>query len=498
MRKLLIFVGFLIAILTVVPVALIATGTISASSLKMVLNVMTGAAGPAASEQTVRQRYHVPEGFLVQLYAQDIPRARFLHVTEMDDLLVSRPHAGDILLLRRDKNGDGRPDAEETLLENLSRPLGLDVHDGWLYIAQSNRVSRIAFDTNNGTTSGTLETLVDGLTDDGNHWSKTLRIGPDEKLYLAQGSTCNICEEADERRATMMRFELDGSEGQIVATGLRNSVGFDWSPFSGELFATDNGRDLLGDDYPPCELNKLEVDGFYGWPYFNGDNKADPDMGADPLAAQRKPTAPAFSFSAHNAPLGMTFLDATALPSEYQRSALVALHGSWNRSKPDGYKVVSLHWTDDGIEQRDFLSGFLVEDDISGRPVDVAQGPNGDIYISDDFAGAIYRVTYGKPTPGTSNALAQRSATRLDKTPPAWLAESDLLALTKSGETLYRQHNCASCHEQGENPARLDNLAQRLGYSAVMDALQAPQSPMPIYPLDELEQRALAAYLLSR
>ncbi|RLA57029.1 MAG: oxidoreductase, partial [Gammaproteobacteria bacterium] len=252
----------------------------------MIMNVMTGMGGQATSAAGVKQRYQVPDGFTLQLYASDLPRARFLRITPAGDLLVSRPHSGDILLLRRDADGDGHPDAVETLLEGLRRPLGMDFAGDWLYIAESNRIGRVLFDSASGSLAGDYQPLIEGLTDNGNHWSKTIRIGRDKLLYLAQGSTCNVCVEKDDRRASMMRFQLDGSEPEIIATGLRNSVGFDWAPWNGELYATDNGRDMLGDDFPPCELNQIEQGKFYGWPYFNGDNLPDPDMGADPLAAR--------------------------------------------------------------------------------------------------------------------------------------------------------------------------------------------------------------------
>jgi len=494
MRKFLLGVGLLAVLLVALVAVLLGTGTIDRSSLRMLLNVMAGIGGPTANEATVLQRYHVPDGFTLELYASDLPRARFMRFTPAGDLLVSRPHVGDIVLLRRDADGDGKPDARETLLKDLERPLGMDISGDWLYVAESNHVGRVLFDSSTGKLGGAYQPLIENLTDNGNHWTKTLRIGPDQKLYLSQGSTCNICVEEDERRATMMRFNLDGSQGEIIATGLRNSVGFDWAPWSDELFATDNGRDMLGDDFPPCELNRVEAGHFYGWPYFNGDNVPDPNMGADPKAGERTPTAPAHNFRAHNAPLGITFLNADNLPEEYQRSALVALHGSWNRSSPDGYKVVSLHWTDQGITERDFLTGF---GDISGRPVYVIQGPDGAIYISDDYAGAIYRVRYGKPLNGSA-PVAIPLTSRLDTRPPDWLTGADLEAMAGNGATLYQRYECATCHEQGENPVRLEGLAERLGYTAVIDVLTAPQSPMPVFPLNETQRRELAVFLLRK
>jgi len=524
MRSVLIGLGLVLLLLAAVPVALLATGTIDVSSLRMILNVATGLTGPAADRGTVARHLQVPPGFSVQLYAADLPRARFLRVTAAGDLLVSRPHAGDIVLLRRDADGDGAPDARETLLEGLRRPLGLDLADGWLYIAESNRIGRIAFDAARGTTSGSYQPFIEGLTDNGNHWSKTLRVGPDGDLYLAQGSTCNVCAEDDPRRATLMRFPAAGDpaagapaagapaagapaagvpaaggDGEVIATGLRNAVGFDWAPWDGALYATDNGRDLLGDDFPPCELNHITAGGFYGWPYFNGDNVPDPDMGADPEAATRSPTPPAFAFRAHNAPLGITFLRPLGrLPEDYRRSALVALHGSWNRSSPDGYKVVSLHWTEQGIVERDFLRGFLRDDgEISGRPVDVAQGPDGAIYVSDDYAGAIYRVSYGEAAPaGATAALAPPPQSAAS--PPGWLADADLEAMAAAGATLYAAHQCAECHDVGASPKRLDPLAARRDYGAVLAALEAPQPPMPALPLTLQERRALAVYVVHR
>ena len=497
MRKLLIAIAILVLLLAAIPAGFMAAGTISPSSLRMILNVMAGVPGPETSVETMRQRYQVPAGFSLQVYADQLPRARFMRFTPDGDLLLSRPHSGDILLLRRDQNGDGRPDAVETLISELKRPLGLDFHANWLYVAESNRIGRIGFDSANGTTVGAYETVVEGLTDNGNHSSKTVRFGPDGLLYLAQGSTCNVCEETDERRATMMRFQPDGSGAEIIATGLRNSVGFDWAPWSGELYATDNGRDMLGDDFPPCELNLIMEQQFYGWPYFNADNLPDPDMGPDPLAKQRQPIPPAHSFSAHNAPLGISFIDGEGMPGDYRHSALIALHGSWNRSTPDGYKVVSLHWQEGGIEERDFLTGFNDNGDISGRPVDVAQGPDGAIYVSDDYAGAIYRISYSGAPEQKFSAPVNASVSRLDSTPPEWLRGADITGMSQRGAGLYQKYECRNCHELGDNPVDLDRLSERLGYAAVIDVLRAPQSPMPAFPLSDEQQRELAVFLLA-
>jgi glucose/arabinose dehydrogenase len=241
---------------------------------------------------------------------------------------------------------------------------------------------------------GDLETVVEGIPGGGNHWTRTLRFGPDGWMYVSIGSSCNVCEERDPRRAAIVRYRPDGSGAEVFATGLRNAVGFDWRPGSGELYATDNGRDLLGDDFPPCELNRVVQGGFYGWPRANGDRVPDPDRGAGHEEEIARSIPPVHGFRAHTAPLGMTFLRSESLPPAYRGAALAALHGSWNRSRKDGYEVVSLHWTGDVVEERRFLWGFEVDEDVVGRPVDVLEGPDGAIYVSDDYAGSVYRIVW--------------------------------------------------------------------------------------------------------
>ena len=204
MRKLFIGIAVVLALLICTLLVMLASGTINLNSARMVLNLFIGLEGPPANAQKVEQRFSVPEGFSLELYAKDLPKARFMRFTPGGDLLVSRPHRGDILLLRRDQNGDGHPDAVETLLKDLKRPLGLDIAGDYLYVAESNRIGRVAFDSPGGTLAGPYQPLVEGFTDKGFHWTKTLRVGPDGLLYLAQGSTCNVCVEEDERRGTMM------------------------------------------------------------------------------------------------------------------------------------------------------------------------------------------------------------------------------------------------------------------------------------------------------
>tara|TARA_B100000767_G_scaffold250792_1_gene253314 strand:- start:1176 stop:2357 length:1182 start_codon:yes stop_codon:yes gene_type:complete len=332
-------------------------------------------------------------GFVVNVYAEGLDRPRMMHITEAGDVIVSDIGSDSIVLLS-DMDNDGQADSRTTLLDERNNPHGVVLHDGWLYFAEPDRISRVRFDSDSRQLIGDVETLIDELPFEGFHPLKTLAISAAEQLYFNVGSPCNNCLPDDERYSTLMRIELDGSGPTIVASGLRNSVGFDWTPWSKELFATENSRDMLGDNFPPDELNHIVDGGFYGWPYYHGDNQPDPAMGQDRVDLLAVTRPPSFQFRPHNAPLGIHFLrKIKSLPSIYQRSAVVALHGSWNRSDLDGYKVISLHWDDDGsIQSRDFLSGFLLDQKVLGRPAGVIQDAQGSVYISDDLAGRIYRV----------------------------------------------------------------------------------------------------------
>jgi glucose/arabinose dehydrogenase len=387
-------------LLLVIAVALLAAivafvwwGPIPVSNKRVLLDFMLGRGIEPPTTATISRHLRTAPGFTLQVYSADVPLARVLVFTPGGDLIVSRTRGDEVVLLERDRNGDGKADGQRPLLQDLDGPHGLALHDGWLYVAERSAVGRVRLDAASGQLAGNYAHILTGLTKDGQHTTRTIGIGPDGWLYLAQGLTCNVCSEADPRRATIMRLRPDGTGAEIYATGLRNSVGFDWAPWDRGLYATDHGRDLLGDDFPPCELNRIERGRFYGWPFVNGFGVADPDFGGK-YAGDEPPTDPVHGFRAHNAPLGIHFLRTAQLPPGYERTALVALHGSWNRTLPDGYKVVALHWRDDGsIEEVDFLTGFLNADGVIGRPAFITEGPDGAIYVSDDYAGVIYRVS---------------------------------------------------------------------------------------------------------
>jgi glucose/arabinose dehydrogenase len=389
-----------LAILLVAAALLLWYGPVEIGNKKLLLDFLLGRGTEPPTADQVAKHLRVADGFRLDVYASDVPLARWPLATAAGDLIVSRTRAGAVVLLERDRGADGRSDATRVLLEGLDRPHGLVLHDGWLYVAENTGIGRIRFDETTGTAQGAYTRIVDDLSGNGFHQTKTIGMGPDGWLYLSQGSTCNVCLEQDERRATMMRMRPDGSGREVFARGLRNSVGFDWAPWDGALYATENGRDLLGDDFPPDELNRIVRGSHYGWPFVNGAGVPDPDYG-DRLPAGLDAgsfVVPAHGFRAHNAPLGIRFLRSGTLPPGYERTALVALHGSWNRSQPDGYKVVALDWAADGsISERDFLTGFLNEEGVLGRPAGVTQGSDGAIYITDDYAGVVYRVVADAP-----------------------------------------------------------------------------------------------------
>lgn len=453
---------------------------------------------------TLDQRISLAEGFSLSIYANGLDNARVLRFTPSGDLLVSTPRTGQVWLVKKDQNGDGQADGQRVLVEQLNRPHGIELLDEWLYIAESDGVARIAFDAANGSVSGEITRIITGLPGGGNHWSRTIHKGPDGWIYLTIGSSCNACEEEDNRRAAMHRFRSDGSDLQFYATGLRNSVDFDWST-DGTLYATDNGRDLLGDDLPPDELNRIRANGFYGWPYAWGDGQPDPDLGLLKPELVKNSLPPAHQFKAHVAPLGISFLNGNALPPAYRGAALVAQHGSWNRTRKSGYKVVSLHWSPTGdISERDFMTGFEHNEEVIGRPAFVIQGPDGAIYVSDDYTGSIYRIAYAEPqqqlsmTPPDKHPQPQNR--REEPSERQRVSSEDGIRI---GQSLYEKHACSSCHQDSEvsgsaTAKKLTGLSAKYDLRSLAAFLQTPTPPMPIFPLDEAEKEALASYLLQR
>ncbi|MEH6912135.1 MAG: PQQ-dependent sugar dehydrogenase [Oceanicoccus sp.] len=469
-------------------------------TLYIVMKVFVGAVntpipGKEFDATTVGTRIMVPEGFSIGLYAEKVENARLLTFTRSGDLLVANPNLDQIILLERDENGDGKADGRRVVINQLNGPNGMDFFDDWLYIAETDAIGRIKFDHKNGTTIGDYQRVVTGLQPGGNHWRKTLRFGDDGLMYVTMGSSCNVCEEEDERRGTMVRYNPDGSNEEIFARGLRNSAGFDWSPVDGKIYATDNGRDLLGDNFPYCELNKVEQGNHYGWPYANNDKVADPDFGKGNEAIIESSIAPAFNFQPHNAPLGITFIRGKSFPQEYHNVAIVALHGSWNRTDKDGYKVVTLHTGENNqIIEKDFLSGLLQGDNAIGRPADVAEGPDGAIYISDDYANVIYRVAYAEKQ--TEIALPTSISSFNASDTLAAIDPEKKSAMSAEGATLFAQFRCSTCHADSGGVKPLENIGGKYDLVTLAKFIERPNPPMPVYPLTDDQRAALSVFLI--
>ncbi|MFZ3063104.1 MAG: PQQ-dependent sugar dehydrogenase, partial [Actinomycetota bacterium] len=267
------------------------------------------------------------------------------------------------------------------------------------YIAETNRVTRynyvylLTYPVTFKISSP--QVLVPDLPSNGGHFTRTLGFGPDGKMYVSVGSSGNVVEEKDPRRAAILQFNDDGTGGRIYAKGLRNAVGFTWHPITKEMWATENGRDRLGDDLPPDEINIVGDGGDYGWPYAYGNRIPDPAFNDPKRVAKTLP--PKIEIQAHSAPLGLRFYDADSFGPEYKDDLFVAFHGSWNRTVPTGYKVVRYHLKGkrkDEVEfQTDFITGWLTPQGALGRPVDIIVGADKALYISDDKAGTIYRVS---------------------------------------------------------------------------------------------------------
>lgn len=309
-------------------------------------------------------------------------------------LFLSQTKEGKVVAIP-DNDKNGRADRMVSILENRHIPHGLafvKLDNGYyLYIAEETQVVRLKR-IKKPFTFGKPETIVKGIPD-GGHFTRTIKI-KDNKLYLSVGSSCNVCLETNRLRAAVSRFNLDGSGGEIFAEGLRNSVGIEFSPYTGELWGVNNGRDRLGDDHPKEELNIILKGKHYGWPYCYESQTYDEDFGKSFDCS--KTAAPVYTFTAHMAPLGLAFYQNGTLPEKYNHSVFIAFHGSWNRSVPAGYKVVRLKLNAKGeiLSHEDFITGWLRESGApDGRPVDLEQSPEGDLYLSDDYLGAIYKIS---------------------------------------------------------------------------------------------------------
>ncbi len=337
----------------------------------------------------------VPEGFAIVVFAKDLSKPRVMIQDKDGNIIVSQMKAGKITKLVKDENGVLVEKVD--ILSGLKNPHGLAFDPenyNILYFAEEDKISRVDLSQ----PQFIPEKIVD-LPGGGRHYTRTIGFGPDGRLYVSIGSSCNVCFEKDRRRAAIYVMNKDGSGFEEFAKGLRNTVFFTWNPVDGRMWGTENGRDWLGDDLPPDEINIIEEGGNYGWPICYGKNIHDTDF--DKNTYTRNPCMEPFEkpsyidIPAHSAPLGLDFIPEEGWPEEYRGDLLVALHGSWNRSTPAGYKIIRIKLTDNSeyIGMEDFITGFIDEDEkVYGRPVGILALPGGRVYISDDKAGMIYKV----------------------------------------------------------------------------------------------------------
>jgi glucose/arabinose dehydrogenase len=363
-----------------------------ASILRRATLVLAGLALlPATADELPLDRIQLPPGFSIQLLAR-VPNARQMALSPGNILYVGSRGAGKVHALPLDR--DYRPGKLHVVADKLNMPVGVAWREGSLYVSAVNRILRLDGIDNRLDNPPAPTVVRDDLPRETHHGWKFIAFGPDGWLYVPVGAPCNICEPDPERYATILRMRPDGSQLQTFARGVRNTVGFDWHPATGELWFTDNGRDQMGDNLPPDELNHAPRPGLhFGYPYCHGDTIADPEFGSRRRCDEFTP--PVQNLGPHVASLGMRFYTGRQFPAAYRNRILIAEHGSWNRSKKIGYRVsmVTLEGTR-AVRYETFASGWLQDESVWGRPADVLVLPDGSLLVSDDHAGAIYRIRY--------------------------------------------------------------------------------------------------------
>jgi glucose/arabinose dehydrogenase len=345
------------------------------------------------------QALEVPAGFTVEEAASGVPSPRFMALDPADGSVVLGSNARSEVIRLRDRDGDGRYETQQVVAGGLPFVHSVAFHEGALYAAAEDRVVRLGDFAASGAAQR-VETVIGGLpteaTDLYGHRSRTIVFGPDGKLYLSIGSSCDVCVEREAYRATVLRANPDGSNVEIFASGLRNSVGIAFRPFTNELWGMDMGRNNLGPELPVEELNRIEQGGDYGWPFCHGARIPNPEF--NDAARCAATIAPARGFPAHWAPLGIAFYDGLNFPAAYQGDALVAFHGSavdQLENRRVGYVVTRVRFRDgQPVADEDLLRGFVIGNEAWGRPAGLLVLPDGSLLVSDDFGGRIFRVRY--------------------------------------------------------------------------------------------------------
>jgi glucose/arabinose dehydrogenase len=353
---------------------------------------------PACAQQIAPEeviaKLHAPPGFSISLYARNLPNVRSLALGDDGVVFAGTGREGKVYALQ-DKDQDGNAEMRYVIANDMTMPNGVAYKNGALYVAEISRILRYDNIVQHLSSPPKPSVVYDKLPTDMHHGWKYLRIGPDGKLYTAVGAPCNICNPERPVYASLVRVDTDGNNFEILGRGIRNTVGFDWQPGTDALFFSDNGRDYLGDDLPPDELNRWSrVGEHFGYPFCHGDAIVDPEYGKGKQCSDYTP--PVWKFKAHVAALGIRFYRGEQFPEHYRNQLFVAEHGSWNRSVPDGYRVRLVTFKDNKpVGDEIFIDGWLTQDEnVLGRPVDILTLPDGSLLISDDHLGVIYKVQY--------------------------------------------------------------------------------------------------------
>lgn len=361
----------------------------------LLLSVFTTTCYSTAQSSVKRNLSQIvlPHGFEISIFSDAVSGARSLAYGEDGTIFVGTRGVGSVYALT-DSDGDSKAEVVRTILNRRNIPNGVAFQNGDLYIAEINRVLRLENIESNLDDPPPPEIIRDGFPSDRLHGWKYIAFGPDGLLYVPVGAPCNVCEPPDWRYSTILRMTSDGDELEVFASGIRNTVGFDWHPETGELWFTDNGRDWLGDNLPPDELNRAPKPGLhFGYPYLHGLEIKDPDFWD--RRENIEMTLPEQELGPHVAALGMDFYEGDQFPQDYKGDIFIAEHGSWNRSVPIGYRVTRVKLEGGrAVSYEVFAEGWLNEGSSWGRPVDVLELPDGSILVSDDKAGAIYLISY--------------------------------------------------------------------------------------------------------
>jgi glucose/arabinose dehydrogenase len=362
---------------------------------------MMKTAAPGSTAARAPQAWHIPEigieitvphGFRVAVFAHGLLDPRFMALSPEGILFVAERGAGRVVALP-DRDGDGLADEKIIVADGLNAPSSLAFRERTLYIGETTQVTRLDLDHRLKVVE--RHVAVSGLPSGRGHSTRTVAFGHDGRMFVSVGSSCNVCVEDDPRRAAILVYSSKGGSGRIFARGLRNAVGLAVNPWTSSLWATNNGRDRMGDDMPPETVYVVRDGADYGWPRCHAGDILDPDFGE--VGACEGVEAPVVEMQAHSAPLGIAFYDSEQYPPEYRANAFIAYHGSWDRTSPTGYKVVRVPVEGDQAvaSVQDFATGWLQQDGSArGRPVGVTVGDDGSLFVSDDGAGLVYRITY--------------------------------------------------------------------------------------------------------